>query len=233
MLLVWIWSDNPAERLAAARDPRIVGDWRLRIGACAPMQPWPYGMPTSINPVVLFLGASLGGSPPTGDPVHQKCEAYDLPTAGQPHLGLYVPDRRNYWDRVREAGMMFVQAHQPGMPELDAHALIGQLNLGTGQFGRAENAPLEPSYCRWVPEAILDHLRPSYVVLLGLKSILSSSTMFDPAGRLGINWRKPDERFPFIGYTRAKYSFRLWRRMRPHGGKIRFVLWPQPPTASR
>src|SRR5439155_24171539 len=33
--------------------------WPSRIGAHAPMQPWPYGMPSSINPFVLFLGPWL------------------------------------------------------------------------------------------------------------------------------------------------------------------------------
>jgi hypothetical protein len=89
---------------------------------------------------------------------------------------------------------------------------------------------MEADYYRWVPDAILDHLRPSCAILLGLKSILTGSGNFDPANRLGINWRKPDESFPFIGYARAKYSFRVWHRMRPDGKRIQFVLWPQHPS---
>src|SRR5436189_3441252 len=96
-----LWSDDPAARLAAAGDPLVVGDWCNRIGAHAPMQPWPYGMPSSINPFVIFLGLSPGNSPPVDDAIHAACKPYDLPTAGVAHPGLYVLDTRNYWDRVR------------------------------------------------------------------------------------------------------------------------------------
>lgn len=223
-----LWSDDPTERLTAARDPKVVADWPVQIGASAPMRPWPYGMPTSINPFVLFLGPSPGNSPSSDD---TEREAYDLPTAGKAHLKLYYLDRRRYWDRVRELGKLIVRAHAPGMGEKDTHALLGQLNLGTGQFGDAKNAPFEQAYCRWVPQAIVEHLRPSYVILLGLSSGLTQAHGggFDPSNDLKIDWNAPDHSFPFEAYKDKQFRFRIWNRKRSDGKIVRFVMWPQHP----
>jgi hypothetical protein len=188
-------------------------------------------MPTSINPFVVFLGLSPGNSPPAHDPAHSICGPYDLPTAGIAHGGLYVPDSRSYWPRVRELGTMIIQAHAPEIGVEQAHALIGQLNLGTGQFGEARNAPFETKYCRWVPDVVLDHLRPRYVILLGLGTRLGQSgTQFDPQRRLNIDWKRPDQRFPFTAYKKSRYEFQLWRRRRPDGKMTLFVQWPQHPS---
>jgi hypothetical protein len=172
-----LWSDNPRERLAAALDSATVDDWPGRISESAPMKPWPYGMPTSINPFVVFLGPSPGNSPAPGDADYSRRPPYAMPTAGVPHPKLDYRDPEGYWDRVRELGSMVVQAHSPRMSESATLALIGQLNLGTGAFGQAKNAPLEPDYCRCVPEVVLDYLKPSYLILLGLGSIYPDATM--------------------------------------------------------
>ena len=125
---------------------------------------------------------------------------------------------------------MIVQAHAPEIPEPKAHALLGQLNLGTGQFGDANEAPFESEYCRWVPDVLLDLLRPSYVILLGLRSTLGSRTGFDPTNRLRIDWKRPDQVFSFSAYKGANYSFRIWNRTRSDGKAMRFVQWPQHPS---
>src|SRR5260370_32214820 len=44
--------------------------FRSLIGETAPVKPWPFGMPSSINPFVVFLGASPGGSPPARSEEH-------------------------------------------------------------------------------------------------------------------------------------------------------------------
>lgn len=224
-----LWSDDPAERFAAAQDTTLTSGWPERIGQNAPMKPWPYGMPTSINPFVVFLGASPGNSPPVGDATHQVCEPYDLPTTGQAHRHIYCPDTSNYWNRVRALGATIVQAHAQALSEPEALALIGHLNLGTEQCGQAKNARIEPEYCRWVPDIILDSLRPSYVILLGLRGRIATCN-FDPAKRLGINWNKPDESVEFAAYKTKRFQFRVWSRKRPDGKTVRFVQWPQHPS---
>jgi len=224
-----LWSNDPAERLAAAVDPVVVGHWPRRIGDTAPVRPWPFGMPSSINPFVVFLGASPGGSPPACE----VREPYELPTAGVAHPKLYVCDGAHYWDRVRALGSMVVQAHAPKISDPHAHALIGQLNLGTGQFGKVSDAPFEPEYCRWVPEVVLDYLRPSYIILVGLLGLRDRlETDFDPLDRLKMRgrWNKPDRCFPFASYRGKHYKFRIWNVWRPDGNTIRFVIWPQHPS---
>jgi hypothetical protein len=194
------------------------------------MQPWPYGMPSSINPFVVFLGPSPGNSPPADWVTRGGCQAYSLPCAGNPHPNLYVSDTKKYWVRVRQLGSHIIQARAVGISESDSHALIGQLNLGTGHFGEAKNAPFESEYCRWVPDAILDYLRPSYVVLLGMRSRLGrTGSGFDPMNRLEINWAKPDDCFSFAACKVSKFVFRIWNRKRPDGKLIRVVMWPQHP----
>jgi hypothetical protein len=146
-----LWSNDPEERLKAASDPAIVSDLARRMGATAPMQPWPYGMATSVNPFVVFLGASPGNSPEKGDPDYLTRKPYDLPTAGVPHPLISYPDPKHYFERVCQLGETLVQSRAPHMTDTQAHALLGQLNLGTGAFGQATEAGLEPEYCRWVP----------------------------------------------------------------------------------
>jgi len=231
MPTIGLWSDNPRERLAAARDSAIVGDWPLRISETAPMQPWPFGMPTSINPFVVFLGPSPGNSPAEGDIDYKRRPPYPMPSVGVPHPKLNYRDPRGYWDRVRELGSVIIQGHSPGMSKADTYALIGQLNLGTGAFGKAMNAPLEEAYCRWVPEVLLDYLKPAYVILLGLSSVLRKSRgTFDPSNRLGINWSQPEVDLPFKAYITSQYRFQAWKRKKSDGRTINVVMWPQHPS---
>jgi hypothetical protein len=228
-----LWSNDPEERLRAASDASVVGDLAERMGATAPMRPWPYGMPCAVNPYVVFLGASPGNSPVAGDSSYLTRESYELPTAGIPHPRISYPDPRHYFDRIRELGQIIIQSRAPGLTEPQTHALLGQLNLGTGGFGQAANAPLEPEYCKWVPDVLLDYLRPSYVILLGLFGHLKgpNAKLFDPLNRLGIAWKKKaDLEFPFEAYTLRRHGFRLWRRQRTDSKPITFVLWPQHPS---
>ncbi len=206
-----LWSNKPEERLAAARDAATVADWPERIGVTAPVQPWPFGMPCSINPFVLFLGKSPGNSPAPGEKARPN---YSLPTAACSHRGLHYPDSRGYWLRIRKLGSIIVKRYAPQMTESDTLALVGQLNLGTGMFGEAKNAPFDPEYCRWVPDVVLDHLKPAYLILVGLNGIRTSNGEFDPNNRFRIDWNRAQKEFPFKAYEPKQYRFRLWNSQR-------------------
>jgi hypothetical protein len=62
-MAVDLWSDDPKERLDACADLSVVSALPALMSKTAPMTPWPFGMPTSINPFVVFVGASPGNSP--------------------------------------------------------------------------------------------------------------------------------------------------------------------------
>ena len=69
-----LWSSIPRDRLNSARQiseserKRVIGE----ISNTSPMEPWPFGMPTSVNPFVLTIGPSPGNSPNRTDTVLNK-----------------------------------------------------------------------------------------------------------------------------------------------------------------
>ncbi len=224
-----LWSVDPAERLKAAKKFKDTAGLAARFGEHAPMQPWPYGMPTSVNPFVLFLGASPGGSPPIGEVVGP----YQLPTCGYPHPKLLdVRDRKGYWNRVRELGSAIVKARCRTIDDTDAHALIGHLNLGVVQSGKAAEAKIEQKYCDFVERAVWEYLCPRHVVLLGLLDVLTGAGRPPILERWGIDWKNPDDQFRFEAYTTKNYYFRLWHRHLPDGKPITFAMWPNHPSRS-
>lgn len=154
------------------------------------------------------------------------------PDGCKPHPKLFYPDPKHYWVRVRELSSIIIKGHASGMSDGDAYALIGQLNLGTGLYGEARNARLEKDYCRWVPEALTNFLKPCYVILLGLKSILpqASNDVDGPCSPLGIDWKQPENDFPFRAYAQSNYRFRAWKRRRSDDKAVTIVIWPQHPS---
>jgi hypothetical protein len=223
------WSDDPRCRLTTARTSPLATETLAQLTADAPMKPWPYGMPTSANPFLLFLGPSPGADDDSVACAERN--PYAPPTVGVPHPGVYFPTL--HYTKIRELAEIIIHAQAPGLRNDDAHALIGHLNLGTGAFGSAKNAQVEPAYGEWVPDIILDRLRPRYVLMLGMKDIilkpLTAGRGFDPRGRLNVNWNRPDLDLPFRSYTQKSFRFRIWTRNRSAGYAIHFVAWPNHP----
>ncbi len=226
-----LWSDDPAERVAAAQYASLTGTVPRRRSEPPPADPWPFGMPTSINPYVVFLGPSPGNSPPVDDSIGAKIEPYDAPTVGRPHPGIYCRDTRNYWGNVRDLGRRVICASaSSSLDDYHADTLIGHLNLGTTRSGQAANAQLQREYLLWVPSLILNDLRPVFVIMLGLSTILrKGDSGFAPDVLPRIDWSQPDHCVPFTAWTQSRYNFSIWTRTRPDGQPIHFVAWPQHP----
>ena len=230
-----LWSDDPTERLKAARDPQLVRGLAERIVSQSrpPQTPWPYGMSCAVNPYVVFLGPSSGNSPVSGDPDFLSRRPNDMPTAGVPVRGLdgSYNDPRRYFEKIRKLGVRIIQSLAPSMTSKDATGLLGQLNLSTSAHGKAREVVLDPSYCRWVPEVLIEHLRPAFVVMLGLSSILKGDggRLLATGGKVSVDWKKPEVQFPFMACTDTQYSYRIWKRLRSDGKSILFVQWPQHP----
>ena len=152
-----------SEELNAIRDD-------LRRGRTEPG--WPYGSATSINPLLVILGASPGNSPQRGDRNFVTREPFDLPTAGKPHSGVFYPDTTGYWDKVKVLAQTLLDPD--GSLEDDALALFGTMNLATAASASASasDVQIDDSFARWVLATIRDGLRPRVLVLLGLRGRL-------------------------------------------------------------
>ena len=63
-----------------------------------PVEPWPYGNATSINPLLVTLGPSPGGSPDLSVP-DPALRPLDLPTAGERHPHTRTNDTNDTGER--------------------------------------------------------------------------------------------------------------------------------------
>jgi len=227
------WSNSRAERLEAVRalsqdDIVKIHDDLTRD---CPVEPWPYGNSTTINPILLTLGASPGDSPSQGDLEYFRRSAQPMPPAGQPHPGVYYEDPRNYWSRVRRLAFQ-VLAHGPLSNE-DALALFGNVNLDTGASGEAERVKINDEYAEWLLLNIRDRLRPRILVCLGLSTYFKNNpTVKKQFERLfdGVELGRPQKVYGLESYRKKKFSFKEWDIVCPHGNEVRVVVWPQHPS---
>lgn len=127
-----LFASRPRERIEAARaipEAERAGHIQ-RLARASGYAPWPYGMPTSINPVVVFVGVSPGNSPATVMQPTLERGDYAVPTFGEPHPGLSYPDTNSYWFKVRELAVELVGLFDASLSNEDRLALVGHLNLG-------------------------------------------------------------------------------------------------------
>ncbi len=233
-----LWSDDPAKRLNAARTLTELQRHQVlqELQATTPLKPWPYGMPTSINPYVIVLGFSPGDSPASSDVgLDMKNASIDPPTVGAKHPKIMYRDTRNYWDKVRELFIALIrhyESHQ--MSEDDCLAISGHLNLDTGRAGQVKPENLDSDFVAWVSRIIAAHLMPRVVVCVGLRGVFNKPTvskMWNIPGGLNVQWDRPQfcERFVIDGAP-SKYSFNGWLADGADGKKVMVVSWPNHPS---
>ena len=188
------------------------------------MPPWPYGNATSINPLLVTLGPSPGGSPnlsapdPAGNPL-------ELPTAGVRHPHTNYEDGKNYWGKIRRLAHTVVQSGTTSRE--DSYALFGNMNLDPSRSGQASNVRIDERFARWVLRTIRDGLRPRFLIGFGLKG--KPETMELLAQVFKIDAVKPQE-YPLAGYQEKRLVFREWNCEGSAGNSIKLVLWPQHPS---
>lgn len=229
-----LWSNNPLERLQTAwmLSPSEAAEHQSALVESSPIKPWPYGMPTTVNPFLVILGPSPGNSPAKGD-----VDIDPKPTVGKAHPGFFYPDTKKYWERARELSAGLIQAYAPGLTPDGCYALSGQMNLSVNESGQASNVNIEPEYAKWVPELIVNLLRPRLVVLLGLLGLMKNNRdlqdAFASSGAMPIDWKRPDRELPFRGYIgRQQYVYRIWKLSRPDGADMTVISWPNHPSRS-
>jgi len=230
-----LWGDCPKERLVAASalgDTETSTLQEVLVRDC-PVAPWPYGMPTAGNPYVVVLGMSPGTSPAQGDADYFRRPAIELPTFGTAHPRWDYNDPRGYWDKVRLLTSSVISAIDADVPERSTSALSGHMNLSTGASGQADKVALDPVLAAWVATTISTCLRPRYVIGLGLWSALRKPEVRSALTALGsgkVDYSRPMRITSFRGYQEKTLLFREWDLIRPDGGSMTFVCWPQHPS---
>lgn len=232
-----IWSAQPPVRLQAAR--QLSSEQKQRIsnylleGCPTPM--WPFGNPTVINPYIVTLGASPGGSPAKEDRGSAAPTEYEGPAVGFPHRGIYYPDSSHFWDKMR----LFSHLTQPQLQENDAESLFGHLNLDVGSSGQAIKAGFNTEMAQWVMQTIIEKLRPRFVVMIGLGGYLKknpaalsimNSVFFGDRRMDNCSLPKPSRVIEFKGYSKRRHVFKEWDISRGTSYPTTLVNWPQHPS---
>lgn len=230
-----LWSSKPLERLKAARQMTSTELKQLHknLGKGCPVEPWPYGNATTVNPFLVTLGVSPGNSPAAGDTTFLRAGGHQLPTAGAPHPGTRYRDPRRYWDKVRILARTTVMGADAN--EDDVLSLFGNINLDTGQSGQAENVVVKAEFAAWVLHSIRYHLKPRYVVMLGLPTYLRSNRdiaeIFEKTFP-GFKVERPHREVPFHAYEKKRFVFREWDIANECSEGLTLVMWPQHPSQS-
>lgn len=219
-----LWCESASRRLRAARslsDPQLDYIHKALCEGC-PVEPWPYGNATSINPLLVTLGVSPGDSPQKGD---LDTSPLKLPPAGSPHPHVNYPDPKGYWDKVRHLARVVITP--PDGSETDAYALFGNMNLDPKRSGDALSVDINRTFAEWVLRTIKCQLRPRWLVCLGLKGKLDQEPLrqiFESIFELDLE--KPDEKYQLL---ESKYYFMEWE---VHAGSdpLTVVLWPNHPS---
>ena len=221
-----IWSFNPHVRLNASK--KISNDKseliRNQFCDCKNHYPWPYGMPTSINPYVVLLGASPGNSPDI-DAINSENKNYLPPTLGSPHQGLFYKDNRNFFIKVRFL-IEYILDNLYGISNKeDALSLGGLMNLDTGENGQAKNVIYNDEFTKWVVNKTLHAMKPRIVVCLGL---LKEKERILSLVNSDINSNISDINFDFT--SSKNYKFRIWIKKDENNNFQLIIFWPNHPS---
>jgi hypothetical protein len=214
-------SEVARERLHVIRSLNLAQLDRLQkaLAAGCPVEPWPYGCPSSLSPTIVMLGPSPG-LPPAGE---RERKAIELPgTVMHPGLTRARADNPGFFDRI----FTLADVMLPALPDRGERlAAIALLNLDTGAAGQAANAMFDARFAGWVLEVVAKRLRPALVIGIGLKGYMrerpaASRMLCDAFGLTSLE--KPDSEQALS--VQPKYRFQSWRT-----SFGRFVMWPQHP----
>ena len=221
-----LWGDSIRERLRSARalSESALSEVYEELCSGCPVPPWPYGNGTSINPMLVTLGPSPGGSPNLAVP-DLAGKPLELPTAGVRHPHTNYEDGKHYWRKIRRLARTVVSAGTTGCA--DSYALFGNMNLDSNRRGQASDVRIDEKFARWVLRTIRDGLRPRFLICLGLKGKPEAMELLTQAFK--IDAVKPQEQ-ELACYKERRLVFREWDCEGSAGNRIKLVLWPQHPS---
>ena len=226
-----IWSGSVSERLSSARALSKAALAEVQADLCesCPVQPWPYGNATTINPMLVTLGKSPGNSPEASDP-HYAGKPLELPPAGKRHPHTTYNDTKKFWHKVRYLVRSLLNTETT--TEEDAYALFGNMNLNPNRSGQASAVQLDRDFANWVLRTIRDQLRPRFLVCLGLKSDPQANYLLEQAFP-DFNPKQPQNEHELVCYQHGvekRLIFKEWDCRTPAGSSILIVHWPQHPS---
>lgn len=223
-----LWGDDVTSRAkaSAALDPEAIRYVQEAFSATAFQRPWPFGMPTSVNPALVLLGPSPGGSPRRGDTTQATVElpAFELPTLGTPHPRLNYEDGRGFFVKVR-ACIETALFELYGIQKNEALALGGLMNMDTAPQGDASKVQLREEVADWVVQTICQRMRPRFLICLGLNGRTDEVLRRVDPTMVG---QPPDAIVDFE--ARTQYKFRIWVRREQGRKPMLITFWPQHPS---
>ena len=206
------------------------------------LRPWPSGMPASLEPKLVLIGPSRGGSAMAGDPGYapgytsvpsikiSRPRQRPVPKTLESHF--YYPDTSRHWEKVRYLVHQFCLREGSVRSEADALSLCSHFNLSNKRAGSASGAPPEPDVTRWVSRLLNTYHNPDLVVLFGLSKSLRDVKVrkwCNWSGDLAIDWSRPDSTRTFTGYEKD-YKYREWTVQNAQGHTMKVVIWPNHPA---
>ena len=221
-----LWSDSARDRLAAARalSAPELAEVHARLRTKSPCTSWPYGYATSINPLLVTLGVSPGSARSWGGKDPAK-EPFAAPTAGKPHPHITRLGRcTNFGDKIHHLAATILSTAD--VAEGDVYALFGNVVLDPGRSGQAKHVTIRPAFASWVLGTIREHLRPRFLICLGMKGNREAARLLNQTFRDFVRG-SPGSKPLFRGYQRHNLVFEEWDVEGPHGHKTKIVYWPQ------
>ena len=194
---------------------------------------WPRTFPAAINPKLILIGVSPGGSP-NEEVDENKYLGYPsvfkpVDTDNLPVTNFMYPDKNGYWDKLR----YLIKHYFPELSEREALSLSTHYNLGTDATGNPSDEDVDEDIIRWVSKLLNKVHKPDLVILFGLKGILQHdyrNAQWNHEEGLRINWNRPHYEILLQEYSDSRYHFRGWEVINDLDHKFNVVLWPNHPS---
>lgn len=187
-------------------------------------------MPASVDPKLIIIGVSPGGSP--SKDVNEEDYRHG-PTILKPRkTNFFYPDENGYWDKIRELIYTYFNEFD-NLDLMEVLSLTSHFNLSLESSGSASTVELDEVLVKWISQLLNEVHNPDLVVLLGLKGKIKNNKYQDywnHAKGLKIMWRKGSRKcIPFIA-RKENDSFEEWNIQNAQNHQIKVVLWPNHPS---
>ena len=228
-----LWGASRTDRLSSARnltseELSAVHD-DLRRGRVEPN--WPYGSATSINPLLVILGASPGNSPTAWRPQFRDARTVRPAYGRKAPLWCVLPGYDGLLGQGEGA-----RANTSGprwrTRRRCTRALRNHESRDRGERKCKRRSDLTTPLRDGCSPPFADGLRPRVLVLLGLRGRLKELSRLFVDAFEGLDVRRPHHEYALERYQIKRLVFREWELAGNHGSPMLLVDWPQHPSRS-